>query len=858
MGLWRVARWCGLTILAVGTACGPRAAAPPAPPPTPVVTQSAQVTDQPAPVEVAANQAPSPPPVVPPTVSPAKATIEPSDPGLQLLVEGPGEHAGRRDWTGEMHWETSPQGIVSVDSDGYVRPLKAGEAIVRGRAGEHVVETTITVADRTSRGWEFANDVAPLLTRLGCNTGGCHGKADGQNGFHLSLFGYDPAGDYQAIVRGESGRRLDPFDPRRSLILAKATGRVPHGGGQRVAPGSEAEKLLLAWLKDGAPERSGDGHGSFTRLVVEPGDALLDGPGQRQLRVMAEYGDGHRRDVTRLASFRVNDDSVADVDAKGNARLLRRGEADLVVRYQSKVVATRLATLINPDLSFDFGALPRDNVVDEELFKRLEALRVPPSPLASDAAFLRRVKLDLTGEQPDPTEIRQFLDDTDQGKRAKKIDEYLKSRDFVFFWLVKLGDMLQISPQRFPNGYGYYQEWLRAKLIENARWDGVVRELMTALGNPNSREGAPVNYALDGPDAKVQAEQTAQRFLGLRMRCAQCHDHPFDVWTQDDYYGLAAFFAKVERSAGMPGGMAGRLEVKINPEGKVEHLRTKQAAVPRLPDGTTVDLSEDEDPRKALADWMTRPDNPFFAKATANWVWAQLFGKGLADPPDDLSASNPPVHPELLDALARSFVESGYDLRALIRLIATSRAYGLSSATVEGNEHDTRLFSHHVPRPLEAHQMADALAQATGVKDRYRVGGDSGQLVDKRAIEISDPTTPSPVLDAFGRCTRQAGCSAVAIPTLSLRQSLLVIGGTVVENKVSHMQGYLARVLEFNPEPADLVENLYLRTVCRKPTPEETEFAVSQLADKKGGDLRDAAEDLFWALLNSREFAFNH
>ncbi len=805
--------------------------------------------------------APAPVPVVkvpPPTISPLKAVIGPDDPGVQLLVEGAGEFGGRRDWTGETRWQVEPEGVVTVGTDGYVRPLSAGKAIVRGRAGDHSLETSITVEDRVTRAWDFANDIAPILTRQGCNTGGCHGKAEGQNGFHLSLFGYDPAGDYQSIVRGEGGRRMTSFDPLRSLFLAKATGRAIHGGGQRVAPGSEAERLLVDWLKAGAPERSGDVHGAITGLVVEPGDSQLDGPGPRQIRVMAEYDDGHRRDITRLATYRVNDDSVAEVDAAGKARLLRRGEADLIVRYQSRVVATRLATLVNPDLSFDFAALPRDNVIDRELFRRLEGLRVPPSPLASDSAFLRRVKLDLTGEQPDPTEVRRFLDETDPDKREQKVDELLKSRDFVFFWLIKLGDMLQISPQRFPNGYGYYQEWMRSKLIENAPWDQVVRELLTSVGNPNSREGGPVNYALDGPDAKVQAEQTAQRFLGLRLRCAQCHDHPFDVWTQDDYYGMAAFFAKVERSAAMPGGMAGRLEVKINPEGKVEHLRTKQPASPRLPGAGAVAVEANEDPRKALVDWMTQPDNPYFARATANWVWAQMFGKGLADPPDDLSASNPPVHPELLDALARSFVESKYDLRALIRLIATSRAYGLSSTTVEGNEHDTRLFSHHVPRPLTAHQMADALAQATGVKDRYRVGGDNGQLVDKRAIEISDPTTPSPVLEAFGRCPRQAGCSAVATPSLSLRQALLVIGGTVVENKVSHMQGYLARVLELRPELDELVENLYLRTVCRKPTAAETAFAVEQLAGKSGEELRDAAEDLFWALLNSREFAFNH
>jgi hypothetical protein len=791
-------------------------------------------------------------------LSPVSATLKPGDLGLQLLVEGWGEHGGRRDLTGEVRWKVEPAGVVTIEPGGYARPREPGTATVRAVMDDQSAEATITVLGEVERPWDFDNDIVPLFTRHGCNTGGCHAKAAGQNGFHLSLFGYDPAGDYQALVREAGGRRVSRLDPDHSLVLRKATGRVPHGGGQPIAPGSEAEQTLRAWLLAGAPERAGSTHGSLVSLRVEPGDIRLDGPGPRQLRVVAEYADGHQRDVTRLASYRVQDDSVVQIDPLGKAHLLRRAETDLIVRYQSHVVSTRIATLIHPDLSFDFAALPRDNFIDEELLRRLESLRVPPSPPASDTAFLRRVTLDLTGQQPDPTEIRLYLDDPDPHKRARKVDELIASRDFVSFWQIKFGDLLQISPQRFPGGAGYYQMWLNERLGANAPWDQMVRELLTALGNPNEPGGGPVNYALDGADSKVAAEQTAQRFLGLRIRCAQCHDHPFDIWTQDDYFGLAAFFAKVERGAAAP-GMMNRNEVRLNPDGFVEHLRTRRPAEPRLPGADrTEEIPRDQDPRKTLAEWITDPENPFFARAMANWVWAQFFGKGLADPPDDLSTSNPPVHPELLDALARHFVEVKYDLQALIRTIATSRVYALSSETVPGNEQDTRLFSHHIPRPLTAHQMADALAQATGVKDRYRLGGDGGRLVERRAIEIYDPTTPSPVLDAFGRCSRLNGCSAVATPSLSLRQALLVIGGTVVENKVNHLNGYLTHALDLSPEPVDLVENLYLRTVCRKPTSEESKHWIAFFEGKSGPELREAAEDLFWALLNSREFAFNH
>ncbi len=430
----------------------------------------------------------------------------------------------------------------------------------------------------------------------------------------------------------------------------------------------------------------------------------------------------------------------------------------------------------------------------------------------------------------------------------------MSRREFLQFWAIKFGDLLQITSNRFP-GAGYYQMWLQQQLAENAPWDEMVVQLLTATGNPTVKEGGPANYALDGPDAKARAELTAQRFLGLRIRCAQCHDHPFDVWTQDDYYGLAAVFAKVQYgNPMMPGGMMMTAEpgVTINPEGQVVHLRTGEAVAPRLLDGTTVEVASGEDPRRALALWMTAPENPYFARAASNWVWAQFFGRGLADPADDLSAANPPVHPELLDALAGHFVESGFDLRDLIRTVATSYAYGLSSAPVPGNEDDRRFFSHQLPRPLTAHQMADALAHATDVPNVYP----NRRPGTARAIDVFDPATPSAILDTFGRCERTNGCASVATPALSLRQALMLIGGDVIDGKVAHLDGYLDNSLEYDIGPGDLVESLYLRTLCRYPTPEERSFWTTEL--ESAGSMRETAEDLFWALLNSREFAFNH
>ncbi len=753
--------------------------------------------------------------------------------------------------TSQVTWSVEPAEVARIEPSGYLRPIGQGTVTVRAALDGQTADCRVTVAPRGERKWDFAEDVVPIFTRLGCNTGSCHGRADGQNGFHLSLFGYDRDGDFKSLARDGGERRLSRVAPERSLFLAKATGRVAHGGGQRLIVGSPEYQVLLAWVATGAPAQRGKTHGAVKRITVEPGAARLAEPGPWQLRVLAHYEDGHERDVTRLASFKVQDDAAASVTPSGQAKLLRRGEADLIVRYESRVEPTRLATVVNPDLRFDYAKRTRRNFIDDELLKRLESLKVPPSPPAGDAAFLRRASLDLTGQQPSPEAIRHYLADTDPDKRIKLIDRLLKSHEFVQFWRIKMGDLLQISANRQQNGAYRYQAWVDASLRSNRHWDDWVRVLLTAVGDPNDFEtGGPVNYAIDALDPKEQAELTAQRFLGLRLRCAQCHDHPFDVWTQDAYYGLAAFFAKVQRGGGMaPGGMMARAGISINPQGQVVHLRTQQPADPRLLDGKVVKVASKEDPRKALADWITAPDNPYFARAAANWAWAQLFGKGLVDPPDDMSRANPPVHPELLDALARHFVAAKFDLRDLLRTIATSEAYALSSGTVPGNERDTRLFSHQMPRPLTAHQMADALAQATDVPNRFNG-------VPRRVIDLPDPMTPNNILDTFGRCPRTIGCSSTPTTPLSLRQALLLIGGDVIDSRVTSLNGYLASALKLDLEPEELVENLYFRTVCRAPTAEETSHWAAEL--KQASSRREAAEDLFWSLLNSREFAFNH
>jgi hypothetical protein len=865
--------------LFLATGCGDSRKPPPSVHPeastaATVVSNSAAVVPQAKPAGKAKKSVDPPSQIVRLELDPATFAIDLGEPGIRFTVRVKTPEGTDRDLTDKARFTIAPAESASIDESGYLTPQKPGivhvtaaidPAAIESKALERSSGENQTTGDRRSvarsveasgeivadSSIDFAQDVAPLFTRAGCNTGGCHGRADGQNGFHLSLFGYDPEGDYQAITRQSGSRRIDLFAPQKSLLLLKSTRAIPHVGGRRFDTNSSEYKKIFEWLNAGAPRSRGTVHGKVVSVQVVPAAIRLAEPGPVRLRVVARFADGHERDVTRLASYRTTDDSTVAIDAFGNANLARRGEADVVARYQSFVVGARIATVVNPELVYDYKNAPRRNFIDDELLKRLESLRVPPSPPASDSAFLRRVSLDLVGRQPDPRQIRDFLADTDPEKRLKLVDRLLKHRDFIRSWEIKFGDMLQITSRRFGDGTGRYQTWLMKALIENRSWDAIVKELLTALGDPASPEGGAVNYALDGGDAKAAAEQTAQRFLGLRFRCAQCHDHPFDIWTQDDYFGLAACFAKITRGGAIPAAMDGRTHVGIDPKGFVEHIRTHEHALPRLLDGTPVAVQENEDPRKALADWIVDPKNPYFAKAMANWTWAQLFGKGLCEPADDLSRANPPVHPELLDALARHFVAHKFDVRDLIRTIVTSEAYGLSSAAVPGNERDERLFSHHAPRPLTAYQMADTLADVTGVINRYK-----DRAAGTRAIEIFDPATPSPILDTFGRCDRSVGCSASPKPALSLRQALLLVGGDVVESKVSHLNGYLAGMLDLTKDPAEIVENLYMRTVCRPPSKDELETFSAEL--KNASSLRDAAEDLFWSLLNSREFSFNH
>jgi hypothetical protein len=482
----------------------------------------------------------------------------------------------------------------------------------------------------------------------------------------------------------------------------------------------------------------------------------------------------------------------------------------------------------------------------------LKALGVAPSPSADDATFLRRVTLDIVGRLPEPAEIRRFVKDTDPEKRRKVVDGLLADADFVRFWSLKYGDLLGVGAARQANAAPFYLLWLQDRIGKDAPWTETVRLLLTTRGTPASRPDAAASYSLENIDPVAASQTTAQRFLGLRLRCAQCHDHLFDVWTQTQAHEFAAFFAKARPVPPAPGdAMMRNVKIGYFPGGEVIHPLTKQKVSPHVPAGVQPEIEKDGDPLPALANWITGPDNPFFARAYVNWLWSQFFATGIVHPADDLSASNPPSNPEVLDALVEMCRENGFKLKPLIREIVLSRVYGLSSVPTEANRLFGRFDAFHQARPMTAQQAADALAQVTGIPNRY-----ANKPTGTRAIDIQDPNVPSQLLETLGRCDRRESCASTSVSEISLRQSLLWIGSDTVDGKVASVNGYVKQLLELDPEPDSIVESLFLRTLSRFPTEQEKLHWRDEIT--KAADRAEIVEDLFWALLNTREFQFVH
>jgi hypothetical protein len=784
----------------------------------------------------------------PPTsldVLPARVRLRGPDAAQRLVVIGTFADGAKRDVTAQVKLE--PASCVRVDERGLLRPVSDGEGEVLVKLGAVETRVTVEVKDaQTERRVSFKNEIVPVLTKLGCNQGACHGGQHGKGGFKLSLLGFEPAPDYTAIVKSAEGRRVTPFAPEESLLLLKPTLDVAHGGGKKLQPDSSEYDLLRLWLEQGAPGPVADDP-TVKALTVLPARRIME-PGQDQrLVVLASMSDGSERDVTARAKFDTLNEGVAKVDPAGVARTIGQGETNIMIRYQGHAAMARLTVPYAREKAF---AWTPNNVIDEKAAARWRELGLAPSSLCTDPEFLRRAMLDTIGTTPSPSEVEDFLADSDPDKRTKLVDRLLDRPEYVDFWSLKWGDILRVNGDKLgKQGMLAFNLWLRAAFRENRPVDRMVEELVTAQGSIFTN--GPANYFRVATSPDDLAETTAQVFMGVRLQCAKCHHHPFEAYGQDDYYGLAAYFARIRTKGSQEFGLfGGEQVVYVAKAGEVNQPRSGKKMAPRPLNDEPAD--DPVDRRRALAKWLTGKSNPWLAKNVVNRYWGYLLGKGLVNPIDDLRETNPPSNPELLDALAAEFVNGGFDLKKLLRLILTSRTYQLSAMPTPDNRLDTTFFTHYTLKRLTAEQLLDAINFATGTTEKFPL-----QPAGTRAISLPDTNYQSYFLDTFGRPLRAQACECERSSDPTLGQALHLMNGDLVNRKVAQPDGRLARLLR-DPKLTDetLIQTLYNATFDRPATPDEVSAAhglITTAPTRAAG-----AQDLFWGLLNSKEFLFNH
>lgn len=707
----------------------------------------------------------------------------------------------------------------------------------------------------------FVNDVVPVLTKAGCNAGACHAKAGGgQRGFQLSLLGFEPNEDYEHIVLEGRGRRLQFANPEQSLLLLKASGQVPHGGGVRLPKSSSGYAVVRDWIQQGAQTDLANAT-KLVSLDVEPKNGSMKRQGTQQLRAVARYSDGSVRDVTGVALFESNDKSLADTSESGLVKVFDLpGKVSVMVRYQGRVAVFNAAIPLGAPVS---TLPPAKNFIDTAVFANLKELGIPPSPVCDDTTFLRRVTLDIAGRLPTEAEAKAFLADKTPDKRDKWIDELLRGPDYADFfagkWTAVLKNRRDDASDMAANFA--FHAWVRDSLLANKPYDQFVRELLgatgTVIGNP------PVAWYKRVKEPKEQIEDVAQLFLGVRMQCAQCHHHPFERWSQDDYYSLTAFFSQVGRK---PSGTRGE-DLIFHKRGvaTATNSKTRVAVKPAALGDPVPTIKPDEDPRLKLADWMKSPTNPFFAKILVNRYWKHFFQRGLIEPEDDIRDSNPPSNPELLAALEKQFIESKFDLKELVRVIARSNAYQLSATPNLDNIGDRQNYSRYYPRRLPAEVMLDSIDQLAGTQTDF-----ANLPPGTRAVLLPDNSynRSSPFLRVFGRPEGQSVCECERVQSSSLAQSLHMINAPDIRAKLAQAGGRAERLAKDSRPAEACIQELYLAAFAREPRVDELKAALNYLAEPRTNaagqkiDAQQAArenfQDLLWAIMTTKEFLFNH
>ncbi|MBM4069029.1 MAG: DUF1553 domain-containing protein [Planctomycetes bacterium] len=696
----------------------------------------------------------------------------------------------------------------------------------------------------------FEFDVQPILTRFGCNSGPCHGKSRGQNGFALSLLGFDADFDYSSLIHESRGRRVLPAAPEHSMLLSKPAGQMPHGGGKRFEVGSPPYEMLRAWIRAGAPRTPADAP-RIVRVITEPAGRRLAAKQGFQLRVIAEYSDGSRRDVTEGSAFQSNDTTVAAVAGEGIVRSGGLpGEAAIMARYMNNIAVCTVTIPLPGDVPDEaYRKLPRQNDIDELVWKKLPLLGILPSPPANEATFHRRAYLKAIGRLPTPAETQAFLADRSPDKRARLIDRLLERPEYADFWANKWADLIRPNPYRVGiKAVWNLDAWLRDSFRKNKPYDQFARELVAAQGS-TWRHGATVIFR-DRPDAVEIGASVSQLFLGVRLECAKCHHHPFEVWSQDDFFGFAAFFARVGHKGGLSPPISGGEEIIFTMNaGQLQHGRTGAAVAPKTLAGKSLTLGPDDDPREVLADWMTDKANPYFAKVMANRVWSELMGQGLVEPVDDIRATNPPSNGPLLDALADDFRRQGYDIKKLVRKIMLSHVFALSSRPTERNVSDLKNFSRYYRQRMRAEVLLDAVNDVLGTEESF-----AAMPAGSRAAQMWTHRASSIFLDTFGRPDPNQDPPCERKTESTTPQVLHLMNSPALNRKLSQDTARPAQLAASKKTSDNIVEELYLLAYGRLPSSDERATALEHLSRATLVNRRRAVEDLFWAILNTPEF----
>ncbi len=796
------------------------------------------------------------------TLLPGKFTLDGPAAEQRLVLELADGKTLLGQVTNGVTFTSSNPKVVRVEG-GVAIAVGNGSATLTGKSGHSSAKAEVRVVNMDKPfAWNFRNHIQPVLTKTGCNSGACHGAAAGQGGFKLSLRGYDDDGDFRSITRSALGRRVTVAEPAHSLLLIKPTSAVPHKGGERFTTNSLDYRILAEWVANGTPAPQ-PGDARIAKIEVLPELVVLKPGVPQQLLVRATFSNGEVRDVTRYAKFTSANESVCVVSDDGRVSVIGRGEGAVSAWFLSRLaLATVTVPFENKLASSTFSKVPKRNFIDELVNEKLKALNVPPTARCNDSEFIRRAFLDTLGTLPTAAEVRAFLADASPKKRDALIERLLARPEFVDYWSYKWSDLLLVNGAKLPQPamWSYYQ-WIRGHVEANTPWDEFVRQLVTARGS--TLDNGAANYFVLHDDPTLMAETTTVAFMGLAINCAKCHNHPMEKWTNDQYYEFANLFARV-RSKNGPGGDGDKI-IFAAASGDVPALLSGKPLPPRPLDGQAIAIDSPSDRRETLAKWLTARENPYFTRAIVNRVWANFMGVGLVEAVDDLRVTNPASNEKLLSALAKFLADQRYDLKALMRAVLQSETYQRGSETLPGNAADTRFYSRYYPRRLMAEALLDAYSQVTGVATEFRrdLRNANRGLGDRypanlRAFQLPDANVASYFLKTFGRADRLQTCECERTEEPSMAQALHIANGDTINQKLAAKDNAIAKLIAAKQSNEAILDEAFLSTLARPPTATEKMRSLKLLADAGEADRRAALEDLYWSLLSSKEFLFNH